>query len=135
MNQNKNESATNQPTNAPKPTVEEVFGMMRKMMGSVPSAIEQAVKVDEGLLYEHLRSRGYAMPPQGALDEETRTLIYLAAALAASSQACIQAMANKARMQNIPSAKIIETVHIVRFALATKVIGEAEPVFAALAKT
>jgi alkylhydroperoxidase/carboxymuconolactone decarboxylase family protein YurZ len=135
MNQNKKESATNQPTNAPKPTVEEVFGMMRKMMGSVPTAIEQAVKVDEGLLYEHLRSRGYAMPPQGALDEETRTLIYLAAALAASSGACIQAMANKAKMQNIPSAKIIETVHIVRFALATKVIGEAEPVFAALAKT
>jgi alkylhydroperoxidase/carboxymuconolactone decarboxylase family protein YurZ len=95
MNQNKNESATNQPTNAPKPTVEEVFGMMRKMMGSVPTAIEQAVKVDEGLLYEHLRSRGYAMPPQGALDEETRTLIYLAAALAASSGACIQAMANE----------------------------------------
>jgi alkylhydroperoxidase/carboxymuconolactone decarboxylase family protein YurZ len=126
---------TNPPANAQKPTVEEVFGMMRKMMGSVPTAIEQAVKVDEGLLYEHLRSRGYAMPPQGALDEETRTLIYLAAALAASSQACIQAMANKAKMQNIPSAKIIETVHIVRFALATKVIGEAEPVFAALPKS
>jgi alkylhydroperoxidase/carboxymuconolactone decarboxylase family protein YurZ len=135
MKTTKNEPATNQPMNTPKPTVAEVFGMMRKMMGSVPTAIEQAVKVDEGLLYEHLRSRGYAMPPQGALDEETRTLIYLAAALAASSQACIQAMANKARMQNIPSAKIIETVHIVRFALATKVIGEAEPVFAALAKT
>ena len=56
---------------------------MRKMMGSVPTAIEKAVKVDEGLLYEHLRSRGYAMPPEGALDEETRTLIYLASALAA----------------------------------------------------
>jgi len=134
MKTTKNEVETNQPMNAQKPTVEEVFGMMRKMMGSVPTAIEQAAKVDEGLLYEHLRSRGYAMPPGGALDEETRTLIYLAAALAASSEACIQAMANKAKMQNIPSAKIIETVHIVRFALATKVIGEAEPVFAALAK-
>lgn len=120
--------------NAQKPTVEEAFGMMRKMMGSVPTAIEQAVKVDEGLLYEHLRSRGYAMPPDGALDEETCTLIYLAAALAASSQACIQAMANKAKMQNIPTAKVLETVHIVRLALATKVMGEAEPVFKALAK-
>ena len=135
MKTTKNENETSKPANAPKPTVEDVFGMMRKMMGSVPTAIEQAVKVDEGLLYEHLRSRGYAMPPAGALDEETRTLIYLAAALAASSQACIQAMANKAKMQNIPSAKIIETVHIVRFALATKVIGEAEPVFAALGTT
>ena len=126
--------ATNEPMNTQKPSVEEVFGMMRKIMGSVPTAIEQAVKVDEGLLYEHLRSRGYAMPPNGALDEETRTLIHLAASLAAGSQACIQAMANKAKMQNIPAEKVLETVHIVRFALATKVIGEAEPVFAALAK-
>ncbi len=115
-----------------KPTVDEVFGMMRKMMGAVPSATEKATKVDEGLLYEHLRSRQFAMPPEGALDEETRTLLYLASALAAGSAACIQAMANKARMQGIPAAKILETLHIVRFALATKVIGEAEPVFEAL---
>ena len=115
-----------------KPTVEEVFGMMQKMMGAVPSAIEKAAKIDEGLLYEHLRSRQYAMPPEGALNEETRTLLYLASALAAGSAACIQAMANKARMQGIPAAKILETLHIVRFALATKVIGEAEPVFDAL---
>ncbi|MGB9610394.1 MAG: carboxymuconolactone decarboxylase family protein [Bryobacteraceae bacterium] len=112
-----------------KPTVEEVFEMMRKSMGSVPSAIEKAARVDESLLDEHLRSRQYAMPPAGALDEETRTLIYLASALAAGSAACIQAMANKARVQGIPAAKMLETLHIVRFALATKVIGEAEPVF------
>jgi len=134
MNKTKNEQETNKPAPVQKLTVEEVLGMMRKMMGSVPTAIEKAVKVDEGLLYEHLRSRGYAMPPEGVLDEETRTLIYLASALAAGSQACIQAMANKAKMQNIPSAKVLETVRIVRFALATKVLGEAEPVFAALAK-
>ncbi|MDR3748622.1 MAG: carboxymuconolactone decarboxylase family protein [Acidobacteriota bacterium] len=115
-----------------KPTPEEIFGMMQKMMGSVPASIEKAAKVDEGLLYEHLRSRQYAMPPDGTLDDETRTLIYLASALAAGSTACIQAMANKAKMQGIPAAKILETVHIVRLALATKVIGEAEPVFEAL---
>ena len=55
------------------------------------------------------------MPPEGALDDETRTLLYLASALAAGSAACIQAMANKAKMQGIPAAKILETVHIVRF--------------------
>jgi alkylhydroperoxidase/carboxymuconolactone decarboxylase family protein YurZ len=115
-----------------KPSPDEIFAMMRKSMGAVPSAIEKAAKVDENLLHEHLRSRQYAMPPEGALDEETRTLIYLAAALAAGSAACIQAMANKARMQGIPAAKILETLHIVRFAMATKVIGEAEPVFDAL---
>lgn len=115
-----------------KPTVEQVFGMMRKTMGSVPSAIEKAVAVDEGLLYEHLRSRGYAMPAEGALNDETRTLIYLASALAASSKACIQAMANKAKIQGIAPAKVLETVRIVRFALATKIVGDAEPVFEAM---
>ena len=117
-----------------KPTVEQVFGMMRKTMGSIPLAIEKAVAVDEGLLYEHLRSRGYAMPADGALDEETRTLIYLASALAASSKACIQAMTNKAKMQGIAPEKVLETVRIVRFALATKIIGDAEPVFEAMAQ-
>ena len=114
------------------PSVEEIFGMMRKMMGTIPSSIEKAAQVDEGLLYEHLRSRQYAMPAGGALDEETRTLIYLAASLAAGSGACIQAMANKAKVQGIAAAKVLETLHIVRFALATKVIGEAEPVFDSL---
>lgn len=121
-------------TSEQRPTVEQVFGMMRKTMGSIPSAIEKATAVDEGLLFEHLRSRGYAMPAEGALNEETRTLIYLASALAASSKACIQAMANKAKMQGISPEKILETVRIVRFALATKIIGDAEPVFETLQK-
>ncbi|MHB8301623.1 MAG: carboxymuconolactone decarboxylase family protein [Acidobacteriaceae bacterium] len=72
------------------------------------------------------------MPKGGALDDETRTLIYLAAALAAGSKACIQAMSNKARMQGIAPAKVLETFRIARFALATKVIGDAEAVFASL---
>ncbi len=115
-----------------KPTVDQVFAMMRNNMGSIPSAIEKATSVDEGLLYEHLRSRAYAMPAEGSLDDETRTLIYLAAALAASSKACIQAMANKSKMQGIAPEKVLETVKIVRLALATKVIGDGEPIFEAL---
>ncbi len=115
-----------------KPTVDRVFAMMRNAIGSIPSAIEKATAIDEGLLYEHLRSRAYAMPAEGALDDETRTLIYLAAALASSSKACTQAMANKAKMQGIAKEKVLETVRIVRFALATKVIGDGEPIFEAL---
>ena len=118
-----------------KPTVDQVFAMMRNNMGSIPSAIEKATSVDEGLLYEHLRSRAYAMPAEGALDDEIRTLIYLAAALAASSKACIQAMANKAKMQGIAPEKVLETVKIVRLALATKVIGDGEPIFEVLENT
>ena len=115
-----------------KPTVDQAFAMMRKTMGSIPSAIEKGTSVDEGLLYEHLRSRAYAMPAEGALDDEARTMIHLAAALAASSKACIQAMANKAKMQGIAPEKVLETVRIVRLALATKVIGDGEPIFEAL---
>ena len=117
-------------SNQDKPSIEQVFEMMRKSMGSVPAAIQKAATVDEGLVYEHLRSRGYAMPAEKpALDEETRTLIYLAAALAASSHACVEAMANKAKVQGIPAEKLLETLHIVRFALATRVIGDAVPLF------
>jgi alkylhydroperoxidase/carboxymuconolactone decarboxylase family protein YurZ len=120
-------------SNQDKPSIEQVFEMMRKSMGSVPTAIQKAAAVDEGLVYEHLRSRGYAMPMEKpALDEETRTLIYLAAALAASSHACVEAMANKAKVQGIPAAKLLETLHIVRLALATRVVGDAQPLFAAM---
>ena len=115
-----------------RPSTEEIFGMMKQTMGSVPAAIEKAAKVDGSVLEEHMRSRAYAMPKDGALDDETRTLIYLAAALAAGSKACIQAMSNKARMQGIPKEKIMETFRITRFALATKVIGDAEAVFESL---
>ncbi len=116
-----------------KPPITQIFDMMRQMMGAVPAAIQEAAAVDEALVYEHLRSRGFAMPGEKpALDEQTRTLIYLAAALAAPSHACIQAMANRAKVQSIPVEKLLETLHIVRFALATRVIGDAEPLFATM---
>ena len=118
-----------------KPSLDEIFEMMRKTMGSIPAAIQKAAAVDQGLVYEHVRSRGYAMPAEKpALDEETRTLVYVAAALAGSSHACVEAMANKAKVQGIPAEKLLETLRIVRFALATRVIGDAEPLFNAMTR-
>ncbi|MCI4410103.1 MAG: carboxymuconolactone decarboxylase family protein [Thiotrichales bacterium] len=114
------------------PEVEVMLNKMRAGMGEIPTAIEKVAEVDESLLFEHMRSSGYAMPPDGALDTQTRTLVYLAAALAAGSQPCIQAMANKAVMQKIPHDKLMETVKIVRYAMATRIIGEAEPIFNAM---
>jgi alkylhydroperoxidase/carboxymuconolactone decarboxylase family protein YurZ len=115
------------------PTIEQIFAGMRKNMGAVPTAVEALGRVDPQLVYEHMRSRAYAMPDQTpALDEETRTLIYMAAALAGSSPACVRAMADKARVQGIAPSKIMETIKIVRFAMATRIIGDAEPIFAAL---
>jgi alkylhydroperoxidase/carboxymuconolactone decarboxylase family protein YurZ len=115
------------------PTVEQILGMMRQMMGSLPAAIEKAAQVDESLVREHVRSRGYAMPPGGALDDETRTLLYLASAIAGGSRACIEAMANRAKTQKIAREKVLEAFRIARFALATKAIGDAESLFDSLA--
>ncbi len=117
------------------PTAQELLAMMRAGMGRVPAAIEKSTLVDDGLIQEHMRSRMYAMPLNGALTEETRTLIYLAAALAGSSPACVKAMSDKVALQGIAPDKVLETLHIVRFAMATKIIGDAEPVFDALIGT
>ncbi|MHB1565758.1 MAG: carboxymuconolactone decarboxylase family protein [Acidiferrobacter sp.] len=115
-------------------TAQDLLAKMRAGMGNVPAAIEKSILVDDGLIHEHMRSRAYAMPENGALDEQTRTLIYLAAALTGSSPACVRAMADKVVQQGISVAKVLETVHIARFAMATKIIGDSEPVFDALAR-
>ncbi len=114
-------------------TIDEVLNMMRQGMGKLPPAIEKAAVVDPALVMEHVRSKGFAMPAdKPALDEQTRTLVYLAAALAGSSTGCVQAMANKIAQQGIPADKVLETVHIVRLAMASKIIGDADPVLAVL---
>lgn len=114
------------------PTIEQAFAKIGEMMGRVPAPIEKAAKVDQSLVYEHLRSRASAMPPEGALDEETRTLIYLAVALACGSPACVEAWAGRVGVLKIAPAKVLEALHIARFALATKVISQAGPLFEAL---
>ena len=107
-----------------------ILDHIRQALGQVPSAVEKLARVDPGMIHEHLRSQAYAMPSEApALDDETRTLIYLAAALASSSQPCVRATIDKARIQRIPREKIMETVHIVRFAAASKVVSDAESVF------
>jgi alkylhydroperoxidase/carboxymuconolactone decarboxylase family protein YurZ len=111
----------------------EILEMMRKGMGQVPAAIEKSVPVDPALIQEHMRSKAFAMPSEKpALDEDTRTLIYLAAALAGNSPACVKAMANKIAQQGVAKDKVIEMIHIVRLAMATKIIGDSEPIFDAL---
>lgn len=114
------------------PSAEEFLQQMRVAMGNVPSSIEKSVSADPGLIRAHMRSRAYAMPAPGVFDDEVRTLIYLAAALAGSSPACVRAMSDRIRTMKIAPEKVREVLHIVRFAMATKIIGDAEPVFDAL---
>ncbi len=120
----------------PRQNMQDILKRMRQAMGQLPATVEQLAQVDPEMIYEHLRSQAYAMPDDShALDDETRTLIYLAASLASSSHECVRATAGKARLQGISRAKILETVRIVRFAMATRVISDAEPVFEAVAKS
>ncbi len=56
------------------PSAKDLLAKMRASMGRVPAAIEKSTIVDDGLIQEHMRSRMYAMPEGGALDEQTRTL-------------------------------------------------------------
>jgi alkylhydroperoxidase/carboxymuconolactone decarboxylase family protein YurZ len=113
------------------PTTEQILSMMKGAMdGKLPKAIELAGDVFPELVAEHAHSSAFAMPPQnGALEAQTRTLIYLGIALATGSKACIEAMMNKAKMQNISKDKILETFKIARYAEATRVLGNAEIVF------
>jgi alkylhydroperoxidase/carboxymuconolactone decarboxylase family protein YurZ len=112
------------------PTTEQILSMMKGAMdGKLPRAIELAGEVFPEMVAEHAHSSAFALPQNGALDAETRTLIYLGVALATGSKACIEAMMNKAKMQNISKDKILETFKIARYAEATRVLGNAEIVF------
>jgi alkylhydroperoxidase/carboxymuconolactone decarboxylase family protein YurZ len=95
-------------------------GMSKQMDGKLPRSAQLAAEVMPEMILEHAEDNGFAMPKEGgALDAETRTLIYLGIALATGSQACIDAMMNKAHVLNIPREKILEAYKIARFAEAT----------------
>ena len=114
--------------NQNKPTADQIINMMSTAMGGkLPNAIVLASEIMPEMVVEHARSNEFAMPKEnGALDAETRTLIYLGIALATNSNACIEAMMNKAKIQDISKEKILETVKIARFAEATRVVGNSE---------
>jgi len=116
------------------PTTEQILAMMETQLGrdGVPHVMRRAGRVMPDLLAEHVRGKMYAMPPVGAFDEETRTLLYLAAALAAGSTECVKAMAARSRVMGIAREKLLETLRIARLAVASGVIGNAEPLLAAL---
>jgi len=117
------------------PTTEQILAMMETQLGreGVPPVMRRAAEVMPDLLAEHVRGKMYAMPPEGgAFDEETRTLLYLAAAVAAGSTECVKAMAARSRVMGIPREKLLETFRIARLAVASGVIGNAEPLLATL---
>ena len=109
-------------------------GMSASLNGTVPDAARLAGRVAPDVLARHVQDSGFAMPKDGSgvLSDETRTLIYLAVALATGSRACVEAMTDKAQAQGIDAAKLLEAFKIARFAEATRVLGNAEPLLARL---
>ena len=94
------------------PSTQQIPDQMRSAMGEVPAAIEKAAGADPRMVAEQARSSAFAMPPEdGVLDAETRTFIYLTVALATSNRACTMAMVNKARKQEIATAKLLAVVN------------------------
>jgi len=122
-------------TTQPAPTVDQILANMTvSLNGHIPPSVTYAATVMPQMVVRHVQDSGFAMPKDGtgALTEETRTLIYLGVALATGSHACIEAMTNKAQALGIEPAKLLETFKIARFAEATRVLGNAEPLLAAL---
>jgi hypothetical protein len=69
------------------------------------AAIEKSLPVDPAPIQEHMRSKAFAMPQENpALDEATRTLVYLATALAGTNRACVQAMSKRLVQNPAPIA-------------------------------
>ena len=116
------------------PTVDQVLaGMTGSLNGYIPPSVRYAVTVMPEMVVRHAQDSAFAMPKDGgSLTDETRTLIYLGIALATGSHACIEAMTNKAQGLGVDSAKLLETFKIARFAEATRVLGNAEPLLAKL---
>jgi len=113
-----------------KPTVEQILSKMKgSMKGELPKVVELVSKKMPEMVYEQIRSNKFAMPENGALENETRTLIYLGIALATGSKTCIKAMLNKAKAQKISNDKLIETYKIARYAESSRVMGNAELLF------
>ncbi len=117
------------------PSTEQILGMMEEQLGNdgVPPVMRHAARVMPEILAEHVRGKLFAMPPAGgALDDETRTLIYLGAAIAAGSLDCVRAMSTLALRQEIPQGKLLEAFKIARLVVASGAIANAEPLLALL---
>jgi len=113
-----------------KPTVEQILSKMKESMnGELPNVVKLVSEKMPEMLYEQIRSNMFAMPEDGVLNNETRTLIYLGIAIVTGSKTCIKAMLNKAKAQNISKDKLIETYKVARYAESSRVMGNAELLF------
>ena len=112
------------------PTPEMVEKMMLEKFGEVPGSIEAAKVVDPSFLVEQTMSAKMGtMSDKNALDPETTTMIFLAAALATGSDECIEVNTSALLKMGASKEEILSVVRIVRHAAFSKVVGDAKTVF------
>jgi len=99
------------------------------MNGELTNVVKLVSEKMLEMLYEQIRSNMFAMPEDGALENETRTLIYLGIAIETESKTCIKAILNKAKAQNISKDKLIETYKVTHYAESSRIMGNAELLF------
>ena len=110
--------------------LEKAFAMMQQNLGpALPPVMEKIYRQDPGLFANHLMDRQFAKPEGGSLDERTRVLVHLAAAVALGAEGCARAMAHRGRAIGLDREALLEAVYIARFAAASKVLEDAEAVF------
>ena len=99
------------------PSIQQILGRMRVSMGEVPPAMEKAARADARLVAEQARSSAFAMPPEdGALDSETRTLIYLAVAASRRS--------TRSFRSGTPNARPVHRQRVLAYRLGAEHRGE-----------
>jgi alkylhydroperoxidase/carboxymuconolactone decarboxylase family protein YurZ len=119
------------------PTAEQIVEMMRTKMGAenIPAAMLFAKDVAPELIVQVAMSSKDSVGDEASpLDEKTRTLIYMAAALATHDEECVKATLASALGLGVSKAELISVIKIVRHAANNGTLGAATAILEALAK-
>jgi alkylhydroperoxidase/carboxymuconolactone decarboxylase family protein YurZ len=120
------------------PSVDEILSFMAKKLGgqeNIPNAIRYAKVCAPELIYHvAFSSKNSVADENSPFDEKTRTLIFLAAALAMKDPECIKTQLNAALTLGATKEELIALIKIVKHAAHSSVIGFAEPILEVLSK-
>jgi alkylhydroperoxidase/carboxymuconolactone decarboxylase family protein YurZ len=120
------------------PSVDEILSFMAKKLGgqeNIPNAIRYAKVCAPELIYHvAFSSKNSVGDENSPFDEKTRTLIFLAVALAMKDTECIKTQLNAALTLGATKEELIAIIKIVKHAAHSSVIGFAEPILESLSR-
>lgn len=120
------------------PTVEQILRMMSQKLGgeeNIPDAIKYAKEIAPELIIDvALSSKNSVGDESSPFDPKTRTLIFLAAALAMKDEECVKTQVKAALNMGATKEELISVIKIVKHASNSGIIGAATPILKALSK-